>query len=228
VAQAEAAQQLADNTLCTYRTQYSAWHAQAHSRRRFEPYLEVKQTAAYRALVALAPLPLAAITETDAALREQLDRYCTGTDLVSALQTSPTCLNCGLHFGQSLDLRPAEEIASLAAQALGNTLIWLHEPERLALAQRRLASESDDEMCLAVQALLDLGSDASAESVLERATDQAVAWLASCLAGRCAGQRRLADLVAKLANRELTRDEITRIFQAWLESGEGDDYLSIE
>lgn len=222
-----------EDLLRAYRKHYLAWHDAAHSAAVFRPYVDLKESPAYRALAALDVLSFPDVdcrAEIDAQIDAQLSKHCPGLDLPAALEPSPACPRCRLRLGESLELVPPRDLLSVVEAAARERIRALSQPPRRAIIERRLADEPDSELAGRVRRLLALSPDAEMGEVVEAANEDAVAWLARALRTSRPRARRLDDLSTALRGRELARGEIERAFRSWLDGDDppgDDDYVDV-
>ena len=210
--------------LAAYAAAYQRHHAQVYTVARFRAYADLRRSADYRALLALAPLGLgnrAAAVETQ--LRAQMERHCAGGRLGDALRREPVCPDCGLALGQDIGLVNPEEILAGCRRALAEELTELaSHREQVAEALR---SEGDSSKVKAVRRAMDLPRESNAESVLEAFPSAVIEWLATTLRARAASRARTAELQAFLRGKRMTREQALRAFAEWLsaQGAAGDD-----
>jgi len=218
----------AEDTLRAYGNEYVAWHERVHAARRFAGYPALRQGDAYRALQTVSATGVdggEALRRAEAAIREQMGKHCPGTDLSQALASSPVCALCGLRLGDSIELAPPSRIERRIRAWVQRLIGLLHEPEVEQAIERRLGAEQDAKTAGAVGRAMKLPPTAEPGAVLRVFTREAAEWIAECLRRRPVGRRRLDDLIALLANKQLTKREVAEAFARWLDAagGVGDD-----
>jgi hypothetical protein len=218
-----------------YGKEYRAWHDQAHAAARFRPYVELRESTAYRLAGALSRLPLETpepFAAIDEAVAREIAKRCSGSALPEARGERPVCPGCGLPFGEQLALLPAAGLRTRMTAVLEAQRRALAEPERASLIQRRLEMESDHALAAAVRAFLQAlaADDHEAAWSAARPAD-VIAWLDRHLRGPVAARRRVAELARQLAGQELSKRQLFRIFLSWLDPENrlaGDDFVHVE
>ena len=218
----------ADDMLRTYATEYLAWHQQVHAARRFAGYPALRQGDAHRALQTVSATGVdggEALRQIEAAIHEQMAKHCPGAELKQALASRPVCEACGMRLGDGIELTPPARIEQRIRASVQRLLRLLHEPDIAPAIEQRLAAEQNSETAAAVRAAMRLPPTAEPPAVVKVFTREAAAWIADCLRRRPVARRRLDDLIALLANRQLTKRELAQAFARWLDAaGEiGDD-----
>jgi hypothetical protein len=152
-------------------------------------------------------------------------KHCPGVELKQALASRPVCEACGMRLGDGIELTPPTRIEQRIRASVQRLLRLLHEPDIAPAIEQRLAAEQNSETAAAVRAAMRLPPTAEPPAVVKVFTREAAAWIADCLRRRPVARRRLDDLIALLANRQLTKRELAQAFARWLDAaGEiGDD-----
>jgi hypothetical protein len=127
------------------------------------------------------------------------------------------CPLCGLPLGQEVELPTAEEMARQAAA------VREEQREELAPARDLLLRRAGGSPRIA-EALVVLLAEPprAAQEEAEALTEEVIAWIRDHRARPAATRRRLGELGARLAGREVTRGEVRRAVEEWLGPGEND------
>jgi hypothetical protein len=196
---------------------YCAAHAAAHDPQKFLPYARYRETPDYRAVAQMARVMARAcpeFVEMERWLERELSKWCQRADLTSTLVLSPTCPACRLKYGESIRLKPLEELAPLGVECRLQFLVWLND----ASVARKIQQDASEHSPL--RALLRAPLDASTEVILELLTDAAASELNALLAPTRRVARRLSDLRERLAGKRLTKAQAMQAYQQWLDGGE--------
>lgn len=199
-----------------YLTRYQAWHAHQHGLARFRPYLELRSSASFRLGERLA---MARADETGefarvaAKLREALARHCAGAALPAGLQDGPVCPECGLRLGEQFALPDPGELTAELTAAVGRMQRSLIAAERMELLRKRLEGESAGELRERLERLLSPRSEQ--EGLLELLSPDVAEWVATQLGRQVVARRKVHELVARLARKQLTREQALHIFLCW-------------
>lgn len=214
--------------LAAYREAYVAAHNREVGPARFEPYVALRESQAYRALSALATLEALAATHdetsVDRELAEILSHACPrgGEDLVAF----PVC-RCGFTLGQHVTLPPVTEVAQSIERGVREYVQALQAPavkaelEALAAALAEVGRGKEAAPLKELAALPVEAADLPARlgELLNRNT---LALLKQALARRALLVRRnLDELYANLVGRSFTPERLEAVFQEWLR-GPGD------
>ncbi len=208
----------------SYRRHYLAWHTRAHSPARFEGLVKLGQSTAMEAARRLARAGL--LTETVAAVEAELGRAlgqrCLAGDPLPA--GCVVCPICGLRLGQEIELPEPEELAGRVGDAFARQCDAVREQS--GLLRRRLGGCGDERVRDAVEHLLEGVGSASAEALGPLLSGPVIAWLRQQVERPRSRRRELGRLDESLRGKELTRRDVMRIVEEWLEAGE-DDYIEI-
>jgi len=225
---------LADHFQADYVSHYVAWHRSVHAPSRFEPYLQLKAGPAYQLLERLSQLRLDAPrgpAYVDERIRQVLSHRCRVLDLPPRLAEAMVCPECGLAYGEKVELRPVAELEHEILTAVQDHLLALRAPERAALLRRAMESQAPEAAIRSrLTTLLD-ATQAGVEELLEACSPATLDFINSVLATRAVATRQLSELVAMLANKNLTKRELLAVFREWLDAREEiglDDYVTVE
>jgi hypothetical protein len=202
--------------LSDYASGYQKHHAETYEVARFRRYAELRQSAEYRALAALAPLGICAesLAAVEARLRAQMERHCAGARLGEGLAHQPVCPDCGLVVDEDIALVAPEQIRSECRSSLGAALTELGRHR--ANFEAALKS-GPGKTAQAVRAALALAPDCAPEQALGAFSPAVVEWLAAALARAQAGARLpVAELAVFLRGKRMTREQALRAFSEWL------------
>jgi hypothetical protein len=217
-------QAAARHWLESYRRHYLAWHIRAHAPARFEELVKLGQSAEMETARRLARAGL--LTETVALIEAELGRAlgqrCLAGDPLPV--GCVACPICGLRLGQHIELPEPEELAGRVGDALARQCDALREQSELL--RRRLGGCRDERARDAVEHLLEAVGSASAEALGPLLSEPVITWLREQVDRPRAMKRELGRLEESLRGKELTRRDVMRIVEEWLEAGE-DDYIEI-
>jgi len=228
IARRDEFRRMAGTFVAAYASLYQRHHAEVHSVARFRGYADLRRSAEFRALLALAPLGLSRrASDIEARLRAQMERHCAGGRLGDALRRQPVCPDCGLALGDDIELVGADEILAECRAAVSAELAEL--TNRRGTLETALSAEGDASKAEAVRRALDLSADADPTTALQAFSPVVVEWLAAALRGGAAARARIAELQAFLRGKRLTRQQALRAFGEWLSAhGAPNDADAIE
>jgi hypothetical protein len=219
--------------MAAYRRAYLAWHSNQYRPALFEPYATLRQSPEYAALERLSRLALevdVSRATIDGMIEDQVAQRCGVSGLAEALNDRPVCPRCGLRLDDELRLIGLDQIREAIADAIRAYLTRLRAPDVAAVTQAYVASLPEGgEARRAVQQALLLPPKAKPREVLAVFTEDLIAHLNRGLGGQSVHSRRLNSLSAQLVDRTLTRGEIRRILETWLNSDDdlGDSDLVV-
>jgi len=228
-AELDALAALLERLWTAYRAAYHHWHDALFGADAVTALRTVFDSAAFRAVKALARLPLpapeAAIRCLDALARARAG-YCPG--LFGRFDEDGACGRCRLPLHAPSPLPPASAIAGDADAALRAYVGLLAEHPWTAAVRARLPRAPED-IAGKVATLLGWTTDGDPTALFAALDDPALAWLARD--DHPAAARRLDALHPRLRNRDLTLGEARQTVEHWLNPdgslGEG-DVLSFE
>jgi hypothetical protein len=201
-----------------YRKHYLAWHGRVHAAARFEPLLALRRSAEMDAMRRLgrAGLWMEEAAKIEAELGAALGRRCLAGDPLSSGHV--VCPICEVGFKEEVALPEQAEVRARIADVIERQLAEVRgEREMLG---RRLEACDNERVREGIKVLL-ASKEVEAGTLAECLTDEVVAWLRDQLGQPKARRRELADLVARLQGKELTKGEVLRIVAEWLGEEEG-------
>ncbi len=212
------AQRAGQRWLTGYRRHYLAWHSRVHAPTRFEALGELRRSAALDAAQRLARAGLrpgdAASIQAEVA-RAIGQRCLAGNPLPEGRVVCPIC---DVRLGRQIELPDAAELARSVSQTVKEQLSDLTQHNDLL--ERRLAGCRDEQVKEAVSDLVCASPDTSPEELNALLSEGVVTWLRQQIAQPRARRRKLSALVESLRGKELTRREVIRIIEDWLQAGE--------
>ncbi|HJN15024.1 MAG TPA: hypothetical protein QGH10_06030, partial [Armatimonadota bacterium] len=219
-----ALQRTAQAFMAAYRRSYLACHAAQYRASKFQAFSTFRESQEYLTLERLSRLAVEMDIDkpaVDTMLDDQIAQHCSGTGLAESLSDRPTCPRCGLRLDDEVRLLSIDQIREATLGAIRTYIQQLHSPEITATVQAYVESlGADSPVNHALNRVQTLSLKARPREVMSVFSEDVVAHLNRALGGQLVHSRRLDVLGAKLADRTLTRDEIARIVEAWLE---GDD-----
>jgi hypothetical protein len=218
VSDTEAVKAAAHQWLENYRRHYLAWHSSAHAAAIFDDLATLRREATMQAAQRLAQSGLDAddIRAIEGELSRELARRCLAGDPLPA--GSVVCPICSIKLGEELALPQPQQLRERLQQALA---AQCQELGRHAdLLRRRLAGCTNVHVREAVEKLLPSAAALTPEELNSTLSDDVVAWLRRQLGRPKASRRSLSDLQSALQGKELTRREVMRIVDEWLQAGE--------
>jgi hypothetical protein len=219
--------------MAAYRRTYLGWHASQYRAGLFEPYGAFRQSQEYAALDRLSRIALDMEVNkptVDGMVEDQLAQRCAAPGLAEALNDRPVCARCGLRLDDELRLISVDQIREATLEALRAYLARLRSPEVEAKVRAYADSLPDaSEMRRALDQALALPPKARPREVLATFSEDLIAHLNRALGGQSVHSRRLQALGTQLVDRTLTRGEIRRIVENWLNADEDldDDDLMV-
>jgi len=213
--------------MAAYRRAYLGWHAAQYRPALFEPYAAFRQSLEYSAVERLSRLALemeVSKATIDGMIEDQAAQRCAAQGLAEALNDRPVCARCGLRLDDEVRLVSVEQIREATLEAIRATLARLRSPEVSPMVRSYAESLPDgSEARRAIEQAFSLPPKARPREVLAIFTEDLIAHLNRGLGGQSVHSRRLHPLSAQLVDRTLTRGEIKRIVETWLNSDEGLD-----
>lgn len=211
-----------------YRAAYRAWHQQVHAPERFEPYLRLLDTLAFRLLQRCSLLPLGMVRDAawvEAQVRTILALRCPGSgELAEGQRVCPLCqlpLGGDLSLGEGEPLPPVEEIREGISLGLQDFFLALHQPAREETIRRALGALAAGspvrrslEALLGFQGWLDERGLRQVETLL---TPEVLRFLSTLLSTGAVALRRVQDLASQLAGRSLSKRQVRERVEAWLD-----------
>jgi len=219
IARPDAVKAAAQRWLASYRRHYVAWHSRAHAPARFEELAKVRRLPAMEAARRLARAGLR--TEQVATMEAELGRAagarCLAGDPLP--EGSVVCPICGVELGEEVKLPDAGELARRSEEMLTGQQEDLRN--RAGLLKKRLSGCRDEQVAAAMGELLG-DMELSADDLVRLLEDGTVLWLRKQLGQPRAQRRELGALEKALRGREVTKQEVLRIVEEWLQAGEDD------
>ena len=219
VTRADAAVAAARRWLSSYRKHYVAWHSRVHAAARFEELAKVRRSPGMEAARRLAQVGLR--TEQVATIEAELGRAVAARCLAGdpLPEGAVVCAICGLKLGEELELPDTGKLARRSEEMLGKQQEDLRT--KGDMLNRRLSGCQDKGIAAAVRHLTG-GAELPPDDLVRLLGDRAVLWLRKQLGQPRARRRELGALEKALRGREVTKREVLRIVEEWLQAGEDD------
>lgn len=219
IARPDAVKAAAQRWLASYRRHYVAWHSRAHAPARFEELAKVRRSPAMEAARRLARAGLR--TEQVATMAAEFGRAAAARCLAGdpLPEGSVVCPICRVALGEEPKLPDAGELARRSEEMLGKQQEDLRD--RSGLLKKRLSGCRDEQVAAAIGELLG-DVRLSADDLVRLLQDDTVLWLRKQLGQPRAQRRELGALENALRGREVTKQEVLRIVEEWLQAGEDD------
>jgi len=204
-----------DAALAGYALAYCQWHDACFGVPVITALRQVFDTPAFRAVKALARLPMPVPEAAQLALTALAAAragYCPG--VLTQVEEAGVCTRCRLPWGSPSPLPDAHQVTEVAHTALAAYAVLLRDDPWVAETQTRL-TRAPAAIAAQVRMLLGWRPAQGPETLLATLDDAVLAWC-----GRdtpAAGTRRLAKLHATLAAHDLTLAEARRFVTEWLD-----------
>jgi len=219
-------------TFRRFKDEYSALYSREHQKElgeeRFRPYLEKKESSAYRVLNLLSRIELISVkndlVKVDRLLNRALAQRCR-VFAPENLDQVPVC-SCGFALGTGLELPSLQEIQKIMEQGVDEYLEALQAEEnagKISNYIQNMEEAGEKKKARPLQAILQLSLEEQSrlKELDKKLNQEVIDRINKALAGDYSViQRNLDELYENIVDRSFTPQQLQKIFTEWLEGSE--------